>query len=78
MKRCACGRKAMTFAPGSAATYAPGHILLDRGARAQAWCKRCAEAHGWLVEPERATIAAACATPRSHRKSALAKRSRRK
>jgi hypothetical protein len=76
LPRCTCGRKAMSFAPGSEPTYAPGHVLVNRGRRAQAWCQACAEARGWLAAPERIVAAAACATPRSHRKTALAGRSR--
>ena len=68
----------MTIAPGSAPTYAPGGILIERGEPARAWCRACAEAAGWLAAPKRASIAAACAMPRSARKTALAKPSRRK
>ena len=70
LPRCQCGRKAIAIAPGAAPVYAPGDILVDHGTRAQAWCRACAKAQGWLAEPVGPTIAAACATPRSARKLA--------
>jgi hypothetical protein len=75
LPRCQCGRKAISVAPGGEPVYAPGGILVDRGARAQAWCRACAEAQGWLAAPERASVAA---TPRSARKTAVAGRSQAK
>ena len=71
--RCACGRKAMTVAPGSEASYAPGHVLVNRAMRDKAWCARCATARGWLATPAAPIPPAACPSPRSARKSALAK-----
>jgi len=69
LPRCRCGRKAISIAPGTAPTYAPGHFLAERGKRSEAWCKRCAEARGWLAAPEGPTIAAACSAPRSARRT---------
>jgi acetyl esterase/lipase len=75
LPRCKCRRKAVTVAPGSAAVYAPGGIVIDRGKPAEAWCAACAAARGWLVAPVRPKVAPACSTPRSTRKTAPAGRS---
>jgi len=74
LPRCRCGRKPLTYAPGSPPTYAPGGILIAAGRPVEAWCQRCAAARGWLVAPTAAKAAAACPTPRSARKTAPAAR----
>ena len=54
--RCRCGRKAVAVAPGSVTSYAPGHVMIERGKPVRAWCQRCAEARGWLVDPARTVV----------------------
>ena len=63
----------MAFAPGGKASYAPGGVLIDRGAPAKAWCARCAEARGWLAAPSAGKATAACRTPSTPRKTAATK-----
>jgi hypothetical protein len=68
----------MAFAPGGEASYAPGHVLVERGARAQAWCRACAEARGWLAAASAGKATAACRTPPAPRKTGKASVPRRK
>jgi hypothetical protein len=66
------------IAPGSIEKRGPGGILIDRGARAQAWCRACAEVRGWLAAPGAGKATAACRTPSTPRKTGKASVPRRK
>lgn len=57
LPRCACGRKAVTVAPGSDAIHAPGKVLVSKATPTRGWCQRCAERRGWLVREAVCAIA---------------------
>lgn len=40
-----------TVRPGSQSKVVAGGITINRGARDQAWCKRCAARRGWIILP---------------------------